>query len=286
MIDLIIYVLQLGITAALISLAVSIYADGLRYVVLHVMTMVGAGAYVFALLTTRYEWSTLVAAIVGLISSAFIGLLCAEAVRSFRGDGLALATFGIGVGSFEIFRFLSVTGGVFGISDIPSLAGMGAPAASVSVALFLLILAATTVRAWRRSVGGSIVMAIGMDEWGALSIGAPLANHQRISGLLCGALAGLGGVYLASTTHFIEPRIFQVSGLLLPLTASIAGRGRVPWGVVLAACAFVTLSQAIRFVGLNATVAGPLTEILLALVLAATLISTRLHRARNSDAAV
>jgi len=283
-VDLTLYVLQLCVVVGLLALAISFYTDGLGYVVLHPFALAGVGAYVFAVLATRYQWPPILGALAAVSSAALSGLLCAEAIRSLRGDGLTLATFGIGVGSFELFRQLDITNSVFGIGSIPSLVGDGGRAWQVGVALLALLLAAGLVRTWRRSVGGTVVAALRMDEWGALSVGAPLVAHQRVTGLLAGAVAGLGGVYLAVTARFVEPRDFQVSGLLVPLGAVIVAGGRTPWGVVVVAGGIVLVSQGARFVGASPVVAGPLTEIAIAACLAAVLVFTRLRQLRRDNA--
>ncbi len=284
MVDLVLYVLQLCLVAGLLALAISLYIDGLGYVVLHVLAMAGVGAYIFAVLATRYRWPPILGALVAASSTAFVGLFCAEAIRTLRGDGLTLATFGIGVGSFEVFRDLDITGGVFGIGGVPFLVGDGGRASQAGVVLLALLLATGLVHAWRRSVGGTVVAALRMDEWGALSVGAPLVAHQRATGLLAGVVAGLGGVYFAATTHFVEPRDFQVNALLVPLGAVIVAGGRTPWGVVIMAAGIVLLSQAARFFGGSPVVAGPLTEIAVASSLAATLVFIRLRQLRRNDA--
>lgn len=278
------YVVQLCVVAVLLALAVSVYLDGLGYLVLHVAALAGVSAYVFAITTTQLGWPTSGGLLGAVIAAAGAGLLASEAVHQLRGDGLTLATFGIGVAAFEFFRYSELTGGVFGIGAIPAFVSGDAPTIDSIVAVVVVAASAVVVWQWRRSVAGKVVAALRMDEWAGLSIGAPLRAHQRVSGLLSGGLAGLAGVYLASTTRFIEPRDFQVASLLVPLAAVIVAGRRTPFGVLAAASGIVVAFQTARFFADSPVLAGPVMEILVALLLAAALMLTRLRHARAVQA--
>jgi branched-chain amino acid transport system permease protein len=268
------YLVQLWTFYSLIALALSVYVDGLGYLVLHTLAVAGTGAYAYAIVSAGPGGSVPLGVAAAIAVGAFVGLICAEGLRFHRSDGLTLASFGIGVGMFEIFRYARITGGVYGVSRIP---GTVTVSGRLTLSVACLIAAGAVMALWSRSLGGAITRALGLDEWAALSLGARLSAHQRISGCLSGMLAGAGGAWFAAMTRFIEARNFRPTDLLAPLAAVIISHGRTPAGVILAAAGVVLVSQGTRFLGSSPTIAGPLAEILLAVLVGAMLISRRLR---------
>ena len=283
MFDFAIYVMQLAAVSVLLALALSVYIDGIGYVVFHILGVAGVGSYAYAILTTQFGWQPFPSLVAGSAAGAVAGGLCAEAVRTLRGDGLTLAMFGLGVSAFELFRYLKITGGVFGIAGIPPLESSGLTLLEILWPIVLVIVAGGMVAIWRRSLGGMVVISLRLDEWAAVSLGARLTAHQRITGLFAGFLSGLGGCYFAAMSGFLEPRDFRPTGLLVPLAATILAAGRTPIGVSLTATCIVLLSQAVRFLGGSPIIAGPVTEILVAFSLGVALVIVRIRGERTLE---
>jgi branched-chain amino acid transport system permease protein len=279
-----IYILQLCAVVGVLALALSIYLDGLGYLPFHIIATAGIGGYVYAILTTTTGFSPAGAAASAVLAASVVGLLCAEATRSLRSDGLTLASFGLAVAAFEIFRACNLGGGVFGTSNIPSLNFGGGAVGDIVASMALIAGASALTRYWRRSLGGKIAAAIRMDEWAAISIGVRIIAHQRISGLLAGGLAGAAGAYMVSKSGFIEPRDFQTTALLLPLAAAIGAGGRTPGGVILLSVGVVLASEAALFLSTSAEAAGPISEIVVALALVVTMVIIRLRQQRGLHA--
>jgi len=279
----IVYAIAMTAVVTLLALALSVYLDGIGYTVLHLVALAGVGAYTFAILARRANPPGL-AAIIAIGVAAGAGLLTAAAIRSLRGDGLTLASFGVGVAMFEIFRYLRVTEGVFGIGGIPELQRSSTPLLRLGTSVAILTAAILVFSTWRRSVAGAVAVAIRLDEPAAVSIGTPLRSHQLLSGVLAGALAGVAGVLLAATTQFIEPRDFRVSVNLLPITAVIIARGRTPLRVAVTAAVISAVMHLARFVDRSATLAGPIVEISIAVALAAVLVVSRVFTEVRRDA--
>lgn len=277
--DFIAYVIDMAVATVLIALAVSIYLDGIGYTVFHSVGIAALGAYTYAILTSTYGVSKLPAILASLIGAMIAGSLCADLISNLRTDGLTLATFGLGVGTFEVCRFLRITGGVFGFGGIPGLS-LGTSLSRLTIATVFLACAVLLVYVWRSSLGGGIVTAIHSDEWAAVSMGVSVRAHQRFTGVLAGLLAGAGGVYFASSTGFIEPRDFRPTNLLVPFAGAILARGRTPFLVTVLVLGIVLLSQTGRFVTDSAAVAGPLAEILVASLIL-SLMLTRLYKTNS-----
>nr|VFK59930.1 MAG: ABC-type branched-chain amino acid transport system, permease component [Candidatus Kentron sp. TC] len=276
--DFLAYVWQLTAGAILLAFAISIYIDGIGYVMLHLLGLSGIGAYGYAILTTQYAWHPWSAFFACLASGAVAGWLCAESARSLRGDMLTLVSFGLGVGLVEIYRYLDVTGSVFGIGNIPPLF----PAHPVLGAAILVTGAGLLVAYWRRSAGAAMARSIRDDEWAAASLGVSIVLHQRFTGIFSGGMAAISGLYLAATIGFIEPRDFMPVGLLVPLAAVIAAAGRGPLIVALNVALILFFIHGMRLFSGDPVLSGPVSQILIALGLASALILFRLRATAHS----
>jgi ABC-type branched-subunit amino acid transport system permease subunit len=285
MIELAGYLLDLGTIAALLALALSVYMDGLGYTPFHLVSLAGVAAYTYAFLTTTGGYAPAVAALASLLASVAVGGVSAEFLRRLRGDGLTLATFGLGIGCFEIFRYLPQTGGVFGIKSIPELTGSAGPDASLLSVMLVLAFAAFLIVRWRVSRAGLSTIALRQDEWGAVSLGISLRTHQRIAGCLAGAIAGLAGLVLVSTAHFVEPRDFEPSAILLPIAAVVAANGRTPYLVVVISFGIVIATEIARMADASAVAAGPLSDILLSCAVGFLIVVSSLRKASQQHEA-
>jgi len=274
----VIYVLDIIVAAALLALALSVYVDGIGYLVFHVVALAGVGAYIFSIASGLYRLPPTLACGLAVVAGAVAGLASAEVLRPLREDNLTLVSFGLGVCAFEMFRFSETTGGVFGMASIPSLFGDS----EVAVAVAVLGVGIAIVLLWRYSVTGKIAVALRLDEEGAVSIGAQLRAHQRFTGMFAGVLAAMSGIWIATTTHFIEPRQFQTSGILIALAGVVIARGNTPVGVVAVITGVVVGTQAARFLSESAVLAGPVTEIAVALTLAFVLAATQYRVGRRT----
>jgi branched-chain amino acid transport system permease protein len=268
MIDFIGFVLQLAFVSVVLSLAVSVYWDGLGYLPFHIPALAGVGAFTYAILVTRGEVGSVLSCFAGVAAASLAGLLVGLLMKQLRGDTLTLMTFGVCVGFYELFRVLRFTGGVYGIGGIARLVPSATPPMSLLIetaAVFAFPL--LIIHAWRSSLGGFIVQALRFNEAAALSIGARLSSHQLISAVVAGFLAGLGGVYHASIANFIEPRDFRPTLLLTSLAAVLLAGGKTPGRTAFAAISVAVLANSTRFIGGGATTQGPLVEILLSCAL-------------------
>jgi ABC-type branched-subunit amino acid transport system permease subunit len=270
----VVYLFDIVVADALLALALSIYVDGIGYLVFHVMALAGIGAYVYGIASGPCDLPPVVACGMAVIAGAMTGFISAEILRPLRGDNLTLVSFGLGVCAFEMFRFSKTTGGVFGMASIPTLLPK-LPHSETAMAGTILSVGLAIVLVWRRSITGKVAVALRLDEEGAVSIGARLGAHQRLTGMLAGILASLSGVWIAATTHFIEPRQFQTSGIVIALTGVVAARGYTPFGVVTVVAAIVVGSQGARFLSESAVLAGPITEMVVASTLGIVLVATR-----------
>jgi simple sugar transport system permease protein len=205
-----------------------------------------AGAY-GAMAGTHASGSPEVGILCGVGAGLLFGALHALASVRFRANqivvGIALNLMAIGLTRFLLkLQFDSS-------SNSPRIEGFDEGALSLaSVFTHPLILGAllcVPLTAWmlRRTAFGLRIRASGESPEAALSVGVPVARVRTIAVLLSGALAGLGGVWLALDQHQFSDSMTAGRGFIA-LAAVIFGRWR-PVGAALA-CLLFAMAEALQ----------------------------------------
>jgi len=152
--------------------------------------------------------------------------------------GIAINLLVIGVTRFFLrFAFDSASNSprVPGFSATESGSGLRALALNP---LFWMALLAMVLVGWvlYRTAFGLRLRAVGEHPEAAASVGVPVARVRYLSALLSGALAGIGGVYLALDQHQFTDGMTAGRGFIA-IAATIFGRWD-PWRVGLACLLF------------------------------------------------
>ncbi len=227
----------------------------------------GIGAYAFALLSLHgfpFALSILVASII----SALFGWLLSIPTNKLKGDYLALVTLGF---SFVVYAVLlnwtSITGGAFGLADIPR---PNLLSDNFSFLLFVYAIAIISYLFISRICGtrfGKLVEAIRDDELAAKSLGKNTLKIKSWGLIISAFFAGLAGSLFASYITFIDPSSFTLTTLIpILLIVIIGGLTSLP-GTVLATIVVVLIPEPLRFLGLSSSVVGPIQQILYSLLL-------------------
>lgn len=233
----------------------------------------GLGAYLAAILQTRYGWNPwfgLPAA--ALLGAAVGGAIGAAAFRAgLRGSYFALVTLAFA----EAFRVLANSFDYFG-------AGLGiqlklaASAAnfqfldrrvSYLLALGLLTLATAAALHLRHSRFGAQLAAVRESEAAASALGIDVVRTKSLALALSGALTAMGGVLYLQSYLYIDPSIAfspQRSVEML-LVAMIGGAGTV-WGPLLGALVLHIVADGSQLLTSRPGVAPMLYGVLLLLV--------------------
>ena len=179
-----------------------------------VAAFVAIGAYTSALLTTPagaghaagYGLPIFVGWLGAMAAAGGASLLVGLMTLRLRADYLAITTFGVAVTVGLVMQNAEhLTGGAFGISDIPrpfaSLADRPLLFGAASVALVALVTTAAYVALERlvHSPWGRVLRAIREDELAAASLGKNPAHYRLQAFAIGGALMGLSGAVHA---HF------------------------------------------------------------------------------------
>jgi ABC-type uncharacterized transport system permease subunit len=182
-----------------------------------------------AVLGAHYTGSAWLGLASGVAAGLFLGSVHAVASIRFKADqvvvGVAINLFAVGITRF----FLQLAFG--SSSNSPRVAGFGADAGSGSAAAFLsnplVWLGLAVMPALAFVVGktrfGLRVRAVGEHPEAAASVGVPVNRVRYVAVIASGALAALGGVYLALDQHQFTDSMTAGRGFIA-LAAVIFGR--------------------------------------------------------------
>ena len=166
------------------------------------MMLVGAIAGFAAAITTGSLWLGIaVAAIAGALMALLFGILTLTLLANQVAAGLALTLFGIGLSAFVGQGFTGMTLPSMGVVHIPGLSDLPIvgpllfalnPLIYFSFLLFLLV-------TWflYRTRSGLILRGVGEAPESAHAIGYSVVKVRYLAVLFGGAMAGIGGAYLA-----------------------------------------------------------------------------------------
>ena len=181
-----------------------------------------------AVVGSHYTGSAWIGVIAGVAAGLFLGLIHAVASIRFRADqvvtGVAINLFAIGATRFFLDLAFDSS------SNSPRVAGFGGEGVSgawalVANPLVWLGVLVIPVLAWliARTAFGLRVRAVGEHPEAAASVGVPVSRVRYAAVLGSGALAALGGVYLALDQHQFTDNMTAGRGFIA-LAAVIFGR--------------------------------------------------------------
>lgn len=211
------------------------------------------GAYVTAIINTRYGLPTLVLLPISALSAAFFAYLVVFPIIHLKGDYLCIVTIGVG----EIIRLalinnpLGLTGGSNGVVGVenPSLGRLLTVDTPLKFYILVWVLVALTIIALSRLQNSRIGRAwnyIREDEVAAGTNGIDVRGYKLLAFVLGAALAGMAGNVYASKMMVVSPHSFTfMESALLFCIVLIGGMGSIP-GVVIGAAAISLFPELFR----------------------------------------
>jgi branched-chain amino acid transport system permease protein len=212
----------------------------------------GIGAYITAILTAKLGFSFWAVLPIAALACFAVGFVLGFPALRVQHHYLAFATLGFNVLVFLAMRNEEkLTGGTFGIANIPRPALAGVSFDS-HLAFFYLTLAATALLAallwWiLRSPWGRAFAALRDNPIRAESLGVNISAYTLLAFAIGAACAGFGGAFYAALVQFVEPGPFHFSTSLLMLLAVIVGGAGRFLGPVLGTAIIVLLPEWLRF---------------------------------------
>lgn len=193
----------------------------------------GIGAYITAILTTRYGLPSFLAFWTSALTASIFAFLIGKPLLKLKGNFLALATLGFG----EIFLVLvrensSLTGGVIGIFNIPffSLAGFTFDTYLRQYYLIWGVLTGLVLFSKNlvRSKMGRAFLAVASSEDGASALGIDVAWVKLGVFMVGAAFAGLAGSLFASVMSTANPETFSLNlSVLIVMMVILGGMGNL-----------------------------------------------------------
>ncbi len=201
----------------------------------------GIGAYTAGILTSVYEVPFIAALLAGGVVSAAFGLIIGFPSLRLKGDYLAIATLGFG----EIIRVtilnMRITGGPFGLRNIPKYTNLPLAAGLVVLAYFVL------ARLLASRFGRALV-AIREDETAAEAMGVDTTRHKVIAFVIGAFWAGTAGGLFAHWFRYLNPSSFSFMKSVEILCAVVLGGMGSLAGSVLGAAALTYAPEFLRSV--------------------------------------
>ena len=206
----------------------------------------GLGAYGSAILTAKYGWNPWLAMVVSAVFAAVVALIVGIPTFRLRGHFLAMATLGLGIIGFIIFKEAPITGGSNGLGGVPKLAAFNVQFdsdrkwiyLSWGVALLVLLLARNLVL----SRTGRALRAIQGSEAAAEAAGIHSIRFKVMIFVVAAVFASMAGSLYAHYVGFVSPTPFTILVSVELLVMAVVGGLRSVWGAPFGALAVVSLN--------------------------------------------
>lgn len=200
----------------------------------------GLGAYFSAVLSKTYSVNPWLAMLIAAAATGFFAYVIGFPIFRLRGNYLAMATLGLGLIMWILFRQLSqITGGPDGMAGIPYLSIGGFIFDTSFKRYFLVWFICIAILFFSqniiRSRTGRALRAVHGNEDAAESIGINAAHFKVKIFVLSAVYASLAGSLLVHHLRFVSPQSFDfIASVKLVVMAVIGGLASV-WGAIFGA---------------------------------------------------
>jgi branched-subunit amino acid ABC-type transport system permease component/ABC-type branched-subunit amino acid transport system ATPase component len=230
--------ITVGLALALISLSFIIITGIGGMVSLAQAAFVTAAGLAAGLTIQHYHQPYIVGLLVGIAVAALLGVVVAIPALRLGGLSLALATLALGfLGDNVLFQWGWFANGFTGwIIKRPKLGGINfANDRTLAVLLMIMVaVVAVLVRNLQRSPSGRAMVAVRSSEAAARTSGISPAASKITLFTIGAALAGLGGVMLATYNQSVTGTTYPTATGLLWLAAVVLWGIRRPAGAIVA----------------------------------------------------
>lgn len=212
--------------------------------------LMGVATYTTVLLVKKAGLSPLLSIPAGVLLAALTGWLLSFPAARVKEFYLAMMSLGFGMIFIEVVReWESVTGGVMGITGVPSPAlktfVVAGETLSTSDYVRLLVVFAVVMLfvldRFVRSRYGRALFAVHASELAARSIGIRSGKLKRQAYVLSAGLAGMAGAFYGHLVSYVGPESFEIARSIEVLVMSVVGGLGSLAGQVLGAVLITTL---------------------------------------------
>ncbi len=233
----------------------------------------GIGAYITALCTQVFHLPIIPSLLIVMLVNGVIAYLIAMPTVKLVGDYFVMATLAFQFIVFSIlYNWTSVTGGSEGISGIPSPKLFGIDSISANLDFFILNLVLTLILLFlfyklQYSMYGKVLKALHINELSLLATGRDTRKIRISVFVISSAFIGWGSYLYATYMSYIDPSSFNIHESIFILIAVLLGSSEKIRGVVIGAAFMILLPEILRFVQIPDTIAAPINQIILGILL-------------------
>lgn len=209
------------------------------------------GGYGTAILCAGQGWEPLVALPVTMVISGLVALLIGYPTLRLRGHYLAMATFALGLITYELsIEWTGLTQGYMGYAGIPPL-GVGryeltTDRQQLVVLVLVLLLGVWVANRLKDSRFGRALRAIAGSEAAANALGINIARYKLAAFVIAAVYASVAGSLFAHFIGFISPEVFGLAMVTLSFTMLYLGGIGTIWGPIIGAVLVSMLPEAFR----------------------------------------
>jgi branched-chain amino acid transport system permease protein len=233
----------------------------------------GIGAYVSAILSKTYGVNPWLAMLIAAAATGVFAYVIGFPIFRLRGNYLAMATLGLVLVIYVLFRELGeYTGGPDGMAGIPYLS-IGGLAFKSRLAKYFLVwffcLAILLVsQNIIRSRTGRALRAIHGSEPAAESVGIDLSRYKIKIFVLSAVYASIAGSLFVHTLRSVNPQPFGFMASVMIVTMAVVGGLASIWGALFGTAVVRILSNEVllRFGGLDIIIYGVILMVVMILV--------------------
>jgi len=208
----------------------------------------GMGAYFSAILSTTYDVNPWLAMFIGAVSTGLFAYVIGYPIFRLRGNYLAMATLGLGIIMYILFRELAqYTGGPDGMAGIPYLSIGGFDFDTKFKRYFLVWFFCLAILLISQNIvksrTGRALRGILGSESSSASLGINVDQFKVKVFVLSAVYASLAGSLFAHHLRFVSPQPFDfIASVMIVVMAVIGGLASI-WGAIFGAASVRILSD-------------------------------------------
>lgn len=208
----------------------------------------GMGAYFSAVLSKGYGFNPWLAMLIGAAATGVFAYIMGYLIFRLKGNYLAMATLGLGIVIYILFRQLGqFTGGPDGMAGIPYLSIGGfvfdTPFRRYYLVWLFCLLILLISQNIVRSRTGRALRAIHGSEAAAESIGINVVQFKVKIFVLSAVYASLAGSLFVHHLRFVGPQPFDFLASVVLVTMAVVGGLASIWGAIFGAATVRILSD-------------------------------------------
>ncbi len=213
---------------AILSLSVNLITGYTGIVVLGQAAFYCVGAYTSAILAQRFHMDFMLTLPIAVILSFMAGIIIGLPTLRMTGRYLSIVTLGFG----EIVRIIAhnwdaVTGGPFGLKDIPPHTVFGFTLTTRTqryyLIFILMVIVALLIYNLNNSRVGRVMASVKGDEMAAQSMGINLYKYKVLIFATSSAIAGVAGAFFPHFVGYIDAASFSADISMNVLGMTILG---------------------------------------------------------------